>query len=160
MFHASTLLRAPKFLSILIQSYLSPQPGFPVVIFIPRQKVSNTNSKCFPPQNVVRTASTIAPFAKPAIFFNARFMTARRVEGCHEKNIATGFLVCKGLSSNDYFGVARRTVVQEIRQGDGFKTSDFRKSGGTKICTYHKATRGGSVDCVCMKNPRLRIDSF
>ena len=44
----------------------------------------------------------------------------------YEKKSPFIFFVCKG-SSNDDAGVARGTVFQGLRPGDGFKTGDFVK---------------------------------
>ena len=46
-----------------------------------------------------------------------------------KKNVC--FLLCKGLS-NDDVGVARGTVLQEVRPGIGFESGDFfeEKWGG------------------------------
>ena len=58
-------------------------------------------------------------------------MAARHEEGCYEKKSLMYSLACAGLS-NDDVGVARGTVFQEVRPGDGLKISDFvgEKLGG------------------------------
>ena len=53
-------------------------------------------------------------------------MAARPEEGCYKNRILNHFHACKSLS-NDYVGVARGTVLQEIQPGVGFKTGDFVK---------------------------------
>ena len=55
-------------------------------------------------------------------------MAARHEEGCYEKYILIYFLACTGIS-NDGVGVARGTVIQEvrIRPGAGLQTGDFVK---------------------------------
>ena len=55
-------------------------------------------------------------------------MAARCEEGYYQKDIFTCSLVSKGLvvvSNDDAGGVARTTLLQEIRPGVGFKTGDF-----------------------------------
>ena len=72
------------------------------------------------------------PPQKTAIFFSEPFMAVRHKEGYHEKIIITCFFLCKG-PSNDDVGVAGGTVLQEIRSGAGFKTSDFVTDGGATV---------------------------
>ena len=51
-----------------------------------------------------------------------------------ENQVSIDFLGCKGLSIDDV-GLSRDTVVQEIRPGAGFETSDFvrEKLGGATV---------------------------
>ena len=62
-------------------------------------------------------------------------MAARHEEGCYEKKMPSGFflLLAKETAKTMTSGRARGAVVQEVRPGAGFKTSDFvneRLGGG------------------------------
>ena len=54
-------------------------------------------------------------------------MASRREEGCYDHNIFKSCIVWKELLllSNYDVGVARGTILQEIRPGTGFKNGDF-----------------------------------
>ena len=75
-----------------------------------------------------------------ATLFNERFMAARDRERRYEKTAFVYFLVCKTLASHDV-GVARDTIVREIRPIARFQTSDFfykRNWGGYRSRTTTK----------------------
>ena len=64
---------------------------------------------------VLRLNLRYPPPPRPAFFFNARFMAARREEGRHaKKNLYTWYIssFAKEALSNDDVGVARATVLQ------------------------------------------------
>ena len=71
------------------------------------------------------TGSMIAPPPPPpqnGDFLNDFFTAAHCEERCYENHIIIHFLVREGLSTDDV-GVARGTVLQEIRPWAGFETN-------------------------------------
>ena len=82
------------------------------------------------------TDSTIAPSQKNSDFLQRTFrlLLDTKKGACYEMDMFTCFLVCEGLSTDDV-GVARGTVLQEIRPCAGFKTDHFvkEKLGGATV---------------------------
>ena len=65
------------------------------------------------------------PPPKTAIFFNERFMAARREEGYWEKNILNVFLVCKGLSDDDVGAASKGHSISGDTAGSWFRNRRF-----------------------------------